>query len=190
MPSPPPCGKRSGRALMIITRRRRPTTTRSASCWTNPARVCSRGSTRRRTICRPTLVEAITASNPGAEEGIGGSVEWLQASRRRALARGGSCTLDLPTFPPQSAGQPREPRGPDHDRRSGSRARPIPCHRGRVRWSAASILAARCRCRHGPRSGPRPDALKLWCIRLHAVAARPREKRRRERPLRADAEPW
>lgn len=34
--------------------------------------------------------DSILIANPGAEHGVGASVEWLQASARRAIARGGS----------------------------------------------------------------------------------------------------
>jgi phage terminase large subunit-like protein len=34
--------------------------------------------------------DSLVAANPGAEHGIGSSIEWLQASARRAIARGGS----------------------------------------------------------------------------------------------------
>lgn len=40
--------------------------------------------------CAPDDIEAIKAANPGAVEGIGASIEWLQAAARRALQRGGS----------------------------------------------------------------------------------------------------
>lgn len=45
--------------------------------------------------CAPDDIEALKAANPGATEGIGSSLEWLQAQARRAIARGGSA---LATF--------------------------------------------------------------------------------------------
>lgn len=35
-------------------------------------------------------LESLLMANPGAEQGIGASVEWLQAAARRAIARGGN----------------------------------------------------------------------------------------------------
>lgn len=40
--------------------------------------------------CAPDDLEAIKAANPGAEYGVGASLEWLQAQGRRAISRGGS----------------------------------------------------------------------------------------------------
>lgn len=40
--------------------------------------------------CAPDDLEALRIANPGAEYGIGSSIEWLQAEARRAIARGGS----------------------------------------------------------------------------------------------------
>lgn len=40
--------------------------------------------------CTPDDLEAIKAANPGAEFGVGASLEWLQAQARRAISRGGS----------------------------------------------------------------------------------------------------
>lgn len=42
----------------------------------------------------PSILEA----NPGAEHGVGASVEWLQASARRAIARGGSTLAGFRLF--------------------------------------------------------------------------------------------
>jgi len=40
--------------------------------------------------CAPDDLEAIKAANPGAQHGVGASLEWLLAQARRAVARGGS----------------------------------------------------------------------------------------------------
>ncbi len=40
--------------------------------------------------CAPDDLEQIRKANPGAEYGVGASLEWLQAQARRAIARGGS----------------------------------------------------------------------------------------------------
>lgn len=40
--------------------------------------------------CAPDDLEQIRKANPGAEFGVGASLEWLQAQGRRAMARGGS----------------------------------------------------------------------------------------------------
>ncbi|KAB2852179.1 MAG: terminase, partial [Sphingopyxis terrae] len=40
--------------------------------------------------CPPDDLEQIRKANPGAEFGVGASLEWLQAQARRAIARGGS----------------------------------------------------------------------------------------------------
>jgi len=40
--------------------------------------------------CAPDDLEQIRKANPGAEYGVGASLEWLQAQSRRAIARGGS----------------------------------------------------------------------------------------------------
>jgi phage terminase large subunit-like protein len=40
--------------------------------------------------CAPDDLEALRIANPGAECGIGSSLDWLQAQARRAIARGGS----------------------------------------------------------------------------------------------------
>ncbi|HEY8066242.1 MAG TPA: terminase TerL endonuclease subunit [Methylosinus sp.] len=40
--------------------------------------------------CAPDDLAAIKAANPGAEYGVGASLEWLEAQARRAVARGGS----------------------------------------------------------------------------------------------------
>jgi phage terminase large subunit-like protein len=40
--------------------------------------------------CAPDDIEQIRRANPGAEYGVGASLEWLLAQSRRAIARGGS----------------------------------------------------------------------------------------------------
>jgi phage terminase large subunit-like protein len=40
--------------------------------------------------CAPDDIDQIRKANPGAEHGVGASLEWLQAQARRAIQRGGS----------------------------------------------------------------------------------------------------
>lgn len=82
-------GKRSGRALLIST---------SASDDAHPfSRWIDQpppGTYVQEHRPQPGLpaddLASILEANPGAEHGVGASVEWLQASARRAIARGGS----------------------------------------------------------------------------------------------------
>lgn len=82
-------GKRAGRAMVISTSA--PTDTHSFS------KLLDEGGEgifvqehRAPDGCAPDDIEALKIANPGSVEGIGSSLEWLQASARRALARGGS----------------------------------------------------------------------------------------------------
>jgi phage terminase large subunit-like protein len=82
-------GKRGGRALIISTSA--PDDSHAFSRWLDEDQP---GTYRQEHRPAPALPADDTASllvaNPGAEYGIGASVEWLQAQARRAIARGGS----------------------------------------------------------------------------------------------------
>lgn len=82
-------GKRAGRALVISTSA--PDDTHSFSkLLDQPGENVFVQEHRAPEGCVPDDVDALKAANPGAVEGIGSSIEWLQAEARRAVARGGS----------------------------------------------------------------------------------------------------
>ncbi len=90
-------GKRNGRALIFSTSA--PTDTHSFSrMLDSPAEGMFCQEHRAPDGCEPDDVEAIKAANPGAAEGIGASVEWLQAAARRAMQRGGSALASYRLF--------------------------------------------------------------------------------------------
>ncbi len=82
-------GKRNGRALIIST---------SADSDSHPFSTYldnpQEGTYIQEHRAEPGLpaddLESLKAANPGAEYGIGASLEWLQAAARRSIARGGS----------------------------------------------------------------------------------------------------
>ena len=82
-------GKRGGRALIISTSA--PDDTHPFSRWLDEDAL---GVYRQEHRPAPGLpaddLESLKIANPGAEHGIGASLEWLQAQARRAIARGGS----------------------------------------------------------------------------------------------------
>lgn len=87
-------GKRNGRALIISTSA--PDDAHPFSKWLDEEQA---GVYRQEHRPAPGLpaddVASLLMANPGAEHGIGASLEWLQAQARRAIARGGSA---LTTF--------------------------------------------------------------------------------------------
>jgi phage terminase large subunit-like protein len=90
-------GKRSGRAIVISTSA--PTDTHSFS------KLLDEGGEgiyvqehRAPDGCAPDDIAALKIANPGATEGIGSSLEWLLASARRAIARGGSALSSFRLF--------------------------------------------------------------------------------------------
>lgn len=48
--------------------------------------------------CAPDDIKALKIANPGAESGIGSSIDWLQGEARRAIARGGSTLSNFRLF--------------------------------------------------------------------------------------------
>jgi len=82
-------GKRGGRALIISTSA--PDDNHPFSKWLDENQ---EGVYRQEHRPAPGLpaddLESLRQANPGAESGIGSSIEWLQAQARRAIARGGS----------------------------------------------------------------------------------------------------
>lgn len=82
-------GKRAGRAVIISTSA--PTDTHSLSkLLDDPGEGVYVQEHRAPDNCAPDDLDAIRIANPGAEAGIGSSIEWLQAQARRACARGGN----------------------------------------------------------------------------------------------------
>lgn len=82
-------GKRNGRALIFSTSA--PTDSHALSrMLDSPAEGMFCQEHKAPDNCVPDDIEAIKAANPGAVEGIGASLEWLQAAARRAMQRGGS----------------------------------------------------------------------------------------------------
>lgn len=82
-------GKRNGQALIISTSG--PSDDNALSRWIdNPPPNTYVQEHRAPDDLPPDSLEAIRAANPGAVEGIGASLEWLQAQAARAIARGGS----------------------------------------------------------------------------------------------------
>ena len=82
-------GKRAGRAIIISTSA--PDDTHPFSRWLDEDQA---GVYRQEHRPAPNLpaddLESLKIANPGAEHGIGASLDWLQAQARRAIARGGS----------------------------------------------------------------------------------------------------
>jgi phage terminase large subunit-like protein len=82
-------GKRGGRAVIISTSA--PDDAHPFSRWLDEEQ---QGVYRQEHRPAPGLApddsESLLIANPGAEHGIGASLEWLQAQARRAIARGGS----------------------------------------------------------------------------------------------------
>ena len=90
-------GKRAGRAMVISTSA--PTDTHSFSKLLDEGGegiFCQEH--RAPDGCAPDDIEALKLANPGATEGIGASVEWLQAQARRAIQRGGSALSSFRLF--------------------------------------------------------------------------------------------
>jgi phage terminase large subunit-like protein len=82
-------GKRGGRALIISTSA--PDDAHPFSKWLDePAEGVYRQEHRPPPGLPADDLESLLLANPGAQCGIGSSIEWLQAQARRAIARGGS----------------------------------------------------------------------------------------------------
>jgi phage terminase large subunit-like protein len=82
-------GKRGGKALLISTSA--PDDTHPFSRWIDsPPPGCYIQEHRPKPGLPADDLASILEANPGADYGVGASVEWLQASARRAIARGGS----------------------------------------------------------------------------------------------------
>ena len=82
-------GKRDGRALIISTSA--PDDANTFSRWLDEPPPGTFVQEHRPPFGLPADdAESLLIANPGAKEGIGASLEWLQAQARRAIARGGS----------------------------------------------------------------------------------------------------
>lgn len=82
-------GKRGGKALIISTSA--PDDANTFSRWLDePPPGCFVQEHRPPFGLPADDAESLLIANPGAAEGIGASLEWLQAQARRAIARGGS----------------------------------------------------------------------------------------------------
>ena len=82
-------GKRSGRALIISTSA--DSDSHPFSVWLdNPQPGIFIQEHRSLPGLPADDVDSLKAANPGADVGIGASIEWLQAQAKRAIARGGS----------------------------------------------------------------------------------------------------
>ncbi|MCO5129393.1 MAG: terminase large subunit [Xanthobacteraceae bacterium] len=82
-------GKRNGKALIISTSA--PDDANTFSRWLDEPPPGTYVQEHRPAFGLPADdVESLLIANPGATEGIGASLEWLQAQARRAIARGGS----------------------------------------------------------------------------------------------------
>ncbi|NWE53558.1 terminase [Brevundimonas sp. P7753] len=82
-------GKRGGRMLLISTSA--PDDAHPFSKWLDEEQAgVYRQEHRADDGCAPDDLEQIRKANPGAEHGVGASLEWLQAQARRAVERGGS----------------------------------------------------------------------------------------------------
>lgn len=82
-------GKRNGKALIISTSA--PDDANTFSRWLDAPPPGTYVQEHRPAYGSPADdAESLLVANPGAVEGIGASVEWLQAQARRAIARGGS----------------------------------------------------------------------------------------------------
>lgn len=90
-------GKRSGRCMVISTSA--PTDAHSFSkLLDDPGEGVYAQEHRAPDGCAPDDIEALKLANPGAVEGIGSSIDWLQAQARRALARGGNALSSFRLF--------------------------------------------------------------------------------------------
>lgn len=82
-------GKRNGKALIISTSA--PDDANTFSRWMDEPPPGTYVQEHRPQFGLPADdAESLLVANPGASEGIGASLEWLQAQARRAIARGGS----------------------------------------------------------------------------------------------------
>lgn len=82
-------GKRNGKALIISTSA--PDDANTFSRWLDDPPPGTYVQEHRPAFGIPADdAESLLVANPGAAEGIGASLEWLQAQARRAIARGGS----------------------------------------------------------------------------------------------------
>jgi phage terminase large subunit-like protein len=82
-------GKRSGKAFLISTSA--PDDTHPFSRWIDSPPPGTYVQEHRPAPGLPADdLASILEANPGAEHGVGASIEWLRASARRAIARGGS----------------------------------------------------------------------------------------------------
>lgn len=82
-------GKRGGKALIISTSA--PDDANTFSRWLDEPPPGTYTQEHRPPFGLPADdAESLLIANPGASEGIGASLEWLQAQARRAIARGGS----------------------------------------------------------------------------------------------------
>ncbi|MCT8989017.1 terminase large subunit [Chelativorans sp. SCAU2101] len=82
-------GKRNGKALIISTSA--PDDANTFSRWLDEPPPGTYVQEHRPPFGLPADdAESLLVANPGAAEGIGASLEWLQAQARRAIARGGS----------------------------------------------------------------------------------------------------
>ncbi len=90
-------GKRGGRMLMISTSANSDANTFSR-LLDNPPPGCFVQEHRPAPGLPADDLDSIRLANPGAEHGIGASLEWLQASARRAIARGGSALATYRLF--------------------------------------------------------------------------------------------
>ncbi|MBM3654881.1 MAG: terminase, partial [Alphaproteobacteria bacterium] len=82
-------GKRNGRMFLVSTSAS--DDTHAFSRWIDEPLAGSYVQAHRAPDgCAPDDLEAIKAANPGAQHGVGASLEWLLAQARRAVARGGS----------------------------------------------------------------------------------------------------
>jgi phage terminase large subunit-like protein len=82
-------GKRGGKALIISTSA--PDDANTFSRWLDEPPPGTYVQEHRPAFGLPADdAESLLVANPGAVEGIGASLEWLQAQARRAIARGGS----------------------------------------------------------------------------------------------------
>lgn len=90
-------GKRSGRALVISTSA--PDDAHSFSkLLDEPSGNMYVQEHRAPEGCAPDDIQALKVANPGAESGIGSSVEWLQNEARRAIQRGGNTLSNFRLF--------------------------------------------------------------------------------------------
>lgn len=82
-------GKRGGRALLISTSAQ--DDAHPFSKWIDqPPAGCFVQEHRPAPGLPADDIQSLTVANPGAEHGVGASIEWLAASARRAIQRGGS----------------------------------------------------------------------------------------------------